>query len=191
MPWYIPLLIFLARICDVSIGTVRMILVLSGRRYAAAILGFFEVGIWVLAVSGVLEYLSLQNWIAVVAYAGGFATGVLVGMTIEDRLALGFRMVRVVNTEPGSGLSRVLRDRGYRVTRLDGHGREGPVEIAFTVVRRRSLTELEALIDEHAPRAFVTIERIDRTSGGSLEGAENGERGRWLRPRALFAGMLK
>jgi uncharacterized protein YebE (UPF0316 family) len=121
--WLIPLLIFVARIFDVSIGTVRMIMVISGHRMASAALGFVEVLIWVLAVGGAVEHLS--NPIAVLAFAGGFAAGTLVGMTIENRLAIGFRVVRVINPKPGLDLAGALREQGYTATRLDGHDRDG------------------------------------------------------------------
>src|SRR5690606_24011260 len=84
MPWFIPILIFFARICDVSIGTVRTILVLGGYRITSALLGAIEVVNWVLAVGGAIRYLTEPS--ALIAYAGGFATGVLVGMTIEEKL---------------------------------------------------------------------------------------------------------
>lgn len=163
MAWYIPLLIFGARICDVSLGTMRMMLVVSGHRYISAALGFFEVIIWVFAVGNAIKYLSYP--LAVLGYAGGFATGVIVGMFIENRLAFGLRMVRVISTEKDSDVAAHLREAGYRVTRLDGSGKTGPVEISFMVVRRRKLDEVRRLIEEAAPNAFVTVERVDRASG--------------------------
>lgn len=166
MAWYIPLLIFCARICDVSIGTVRTMLVIAGHRFISAILGFLEVIIWVLAVGGALAYLT--NPFALMGYAGGFATGVLIGMTIEERLALGYRMVRVISTRSDLDVSASLREKGYRVTRVDGRGRSGPVEIAFLVVRRKRLQEVMNILTEVNPEAFITIERVDRPSGGDF-----------------------
>lgn len=163
MVWYIPVLIFFARICDVSLGTVRMMLVVSGHRWISAGLGFFEVMIWVFAVGGAIKY--LDQPLAVLGYAGGFAAGVLVGMFIEDQLAFGLRMVRVISTDKTINVADKLRDAGYRVTRVDGSGKSGPVEIAFLVVRRRKLDEVRDVIREVAPEAFVTVERVDRASG--------------------------
>ncbi|TVQ79129.1 MAG: DUF2179 domain-containing protein [Phycisphaeraceae bacterium] len=162
MAWYIPLLIFTARILDVSMGTIRMILVISGSRYKAAALGFFEVIIWVLAVSGVFVFLS--NPIALIAYAAGFSAGTLVGMVIEDKLAMGYRVLRVINSKPELHLCAHLREHGYRVTRIEGKGRDGPVEIAFAVVRRRALPELLRMVNQYAPLAFVTVERADQAT---------------------------
>ncbi|TVQ59888.1 MAG: DUF2179 domain-containing protein [Phycisphaerales bacterium] len=166
MAWYIPVLIFVARICDVSIGTVRLIMMMSGKRVTSAILGFFEVVIWVLAVGGVLQFLT--HPLALIAYGLGFSAGVYVGMMIEHKLALGYRMVRVINPGAEADLATLLRERGYRVTRVDGRGRSGPVEVAFMVVRRRAVESLRKLIEEIAPQAFITIERVERAGGGSL-----------------------
>jgi uncharacterized protein YebE (UPF0316 family) len=161
--WLIPLLIFIARIFDVSIGTVRMIMVISGHRIASAALGFLEVLIWVLAVGGAVE--QLGNPIAVLAFAGGFAAGTLIGMTIEKRLAIGFRVVRVINPKPGLDLAGALREQGYTATRLEGNDREGPVEIVFITIRRKAVPELLERIAEVTPSAFLSVERAERVSG--------------------------
>lgn len=160
MVWYIPLLIFLARVCDVSVGTIRSVFVISGYRKVAVVLGFFEVLIWVLAVGGVLKHLT--NPFAVIAYAGGYATGIMLGMTVEDRIAIGLRMIRVINPDQGVNVSTLLREQGYRVTRIEGSGQKGPVEVSFLVIQRKKLAEVRGLLAEHAPGAFVTVERVDR-----------------------------
>jgi uncharacterized protein YebE (UPF0316 family) len=164
--WYLPFLIYLARICDVSIGTVRTILVISGHPYISAVLGFFEVIIWVLAVGGVIT--NLTNIFALLAYAGGFATGVIVGMAIENRIALGYRIVRVISADMGINLSAKLRELGYRVTRLDGSGKSGPVEFAFMVIRRRELPSLRKHIATIDPKCYVSVGHADRPTAGAL-----------------------
>jgi len=161
--WILPLLIFTARICDVSIGTVRMITVISGHRLASAGLGFLEVLIWVLAVGGVVG--NLDNPVMLLAYAGGFAAGTLVGMSLENRLAIGYRVVRVINPALDRNLAGVLRDAGYTATRLDGHDRAGPVEIVFVPVRRRHVPALLQTIAGVTPDAFLSVERAERVSG--------------------------
>jgi len=161
--WVLPLLIFTARIFDVSIGTVRMIMVISGHRFASAGLGFVEVMIWVLAVGGAVEH--LHNPAAVIAFGGGYAVGTLVGMTIENRLAIGYRVVRVINPRLGLDLAGSLREQGYTATRLDGHDRDGPVEIVFLPVRRRSVPTLLDRIAAITPDAFLSVERAERVSG--------------------------
>jgi uncharacterized protein YebE (UPF0316 family) len=164
MPWFLPFLIFGARILDVSIGTLRVMFTVSGSRWIAAGLGFVELTIWALAVGGLVT--NLTNPFVLVAYAGGFAAGTLVGLTIEDRMALGFRSVQVVNADPTVDLSSALRAEGYRVTELQGEGRSGPVEVILVVIRRRQLNALRRLITEVSPQAFMTVERADRPAGG-------------------------
>lgn len=184
MEWYIPLLIFAARVCDVSLGTMRTLLLMSGNRWLTPILGAFEVTIWVLAVSGVLMH--LKHPVAIAAYAGGFATGIMVGQLLEDRIALGYRILRVINTRRELHLSARLRDDGYRVTTVDGHGRDGPVEMAFLVVPRRKVRELQETLRDAAPEAFVTVERVDRPSGGSWN-----RLGASVRPVGALTGFAK
>lgn len=159
MPWFVPLLIFLARVCDVSVGTVRTMLMISGHRVLAAALGTVEVAIWIFAVGGTIEY--LQHPLAVIAFAGGFGTGVLVGMVLEARLALGYRLLRVISTNPELDLAAEMRSAGYRVTRVEGSGMRGPVEIAFLVIPRSRLPQVKELVRKHAPDAFLSVERVE------------------------------
>jgi uncharacterized protein YebE (UPF0316 family) len=167
--WYFPLLIFCARICDVSIGTIRTMLVISGHRVVSAALGFVEVTVWVLAVGSVINHLGDGNLWTLVGYAGGFATGVLVGMWLEERLALGLRIVRIISVDQAVRLSDALRAHGFRVTRVEGSGRTGPVEISFLVIRRRQLRELRDKLRAVNPKAFMTVERVDVASGGGFD----------------------
>ena len=166
MPWYIPILIFLARVCDVSLGTLRTILMVSGLRTLAVVLGVAEVTIWILAVGGVMSYLS--HPLAIVAFAAGFGAGVLIGMMLEEKLALGHRMVRIVSNLSDVDVSSMLRAEGYRVTRVDGSGMSGSVEIAFTVIRRKQLSQIRQLIKAHAPKAFVSVERVEVAESGQI-----------------------
>lgn len=168
--WLIPLLIFSARIVDVSIGTIRMIMVIAGHRIASALLGFVEVAVWVLAVAGALKHLERQP-LAIVGYAGGFAVGTLVGMTIENHIALGFRVIRVINPRPALDLAGELRGSGFTATRIDGHDRHGPVEIVFIPARRRSVPSILDRIAAIVPDAFVSVERAERISGFAGAGA--------------------
>ncbi|QOJ18063.1 MAG: DUF2179 domain-containing protein [Phycisphaeraceae bacterium] len=166
MAWYVPILIFLARICDVSIGTVRSMLVVAGYQIVPAIMGFFEVLIWVLAVGSAIRY--LDNPWALMGYAGGYATGVILGVKCEERLALGYRILRIISIDKNIELATALRTAGYRVTRVEGEGRDGKVEVDFLVVKRRQVSEIRALVRQIAPRAFITVERVDHASGGGF-----------------------
>lgn len=162
IPLYIPLLIFVARLADVTLGTVRAILMVAGYKWASAALGFIELMIWGLGVAGLIAYLS-NPW-ALISYAGGFAAGTLAGLWVEDRIALGFRTVQIVTSRRDAPLAGALRQRGFRATSIEGHGRDGPVEIVLLVIPRRKLGELRELIAEVAPQSFVSTERADRPS---------------------------
>jgi uncharacterized protein YebE (UPF0316 family) len=182
MAWYIPLLIFASRVIDVSCGTLRTIMVVQGLRWQPALLGFFEVVLWTLAVSGVIKY--LEHPLAILGYAGGFATGVMVGSTIENFFALGFRVVRIISDDLAESVSARLRDHGWAVTRLDGEGKNGPVEIAFLVIRRRDLKRLLAQVGAIDSEAFVTVERAEKPSGGAYFSTPR-RRGAWGRLATL------
>ncbi len=157
-PWYMLLFIFCARILDVSIGTVRTICMVRGFKRTAIILGFFEVTIWVLAVQYVLRHVT--NPLALLAYGFGFSTGIWVGMLIEKRLALGNQAVRAIVREPMMNLAVRLRSHGYTVTRVEGEGRDGPVEVDFIIIPRRQVQALMDLIFNYAPHAMVTVEDL-------------------------------
>ncbi len=177
--WLIPALIFTARIFDVSIGTVRMIMVISGHRMVSALLGFVEVLIWVLAVGGAVG--QLDNPAAVIAFAGGFSAGTLVGMTIEKRLAIGFRVVRVINPDPELNLTETLGALDYNATRLDGQDRDGPVEIVFVTIRRKGVPALLDRISQVTPRAFLSVERAERVTGFVQLAGKKADRFPWGR----------
>lgn len=177
--WFIPILIFLARICDVSIGTFRMLMVISGKRLASAALGFVEVLIWVLAVGGAVKH--LDNPVAILAFAGGYASGTLIGMTVENKLAFGYRLVRAINPVSSTPLTANLREKGYAATRIDGTGRDGPVEVVFIAIRRRHVPELMEAIAQTAPDAFITIERAERVTGHVPIVGSRAERSPWGR----------
>ena len=162
LDWQFAALIFSARVVDVSLGTVRVMLLVAGSRWLAGAIGFVEILIWVLAVGGVVAH--LHDPLVVVAYAGGFATGVVVGGWVEERLALGYRTVHVWNAN---------------VTRLSGAGRSGQVEVCVSIIRRRALSRLRRAIEEVTPRAFITVERAERPLGGAGLATSAGRRW-WL-----------
>lgn len=178
LAWYIPVLIFFARICDVSFGTMRMIFVIAGWRYRAAALGFVEVLIWALAIGGLIEYITQP--IALLSYCAGFAAGNLVGMAIEQKLALGIRVVRIICRDPSVDLPGHLRGHGYRVTRVAGEGKDGPVELSFAVVRRRVLPQILDLVDQHVPDAIVTVERAEHASDAAFGSSFTQRRFMWF-----------
>lgn len=154
-PWG-PVLIFLLRAVDVSLQTIRVLLVVRGARILAPLLAFFEILIWVLAAGAVIQNLG-SVWHAV-GYAGGFSAGTVVGMWIENRLALGVSSVRAFSRGRQRELVIELRDRGYGVTEQRGRGRHGPVAVLHAVVRRRDIGDVIQIIERHDPDAFVTVQ---------------------------------
>ena len=175
LEWELAALIFGARVVDVSLGTVRMMLLVGGSRWLAGAISFAEILVWVLAVGGVVT--NLQDPAVVVAYAGGFAAGVIVGSWLEERLAIGYRTVHVWNANPQVDVTAHLRAGDFRVTRLSGTGVSGQVEVCVAVIRRRALSRLRRAIEEVAPRAFITVERAERPLGG--ETLDSSARRRW------------
>jgi len=159
-----PLLIFLARICDVSIGTLRIIFVSKGNRNIAPILGFFEVLIWIIAISKIMQ--NLDNYINYIAYAAGFATGNFVGMIIEEKLAMGIQMIRVFAHERGSELVQTLNENGYGATVVEAHGAREKVNLIYTIVQRNELANVLEVIDRFNSKAFYTIEDVKAVNEG-------------------------
>lgn len=160
----LPLLIFFARICDVTFGTVRIILVSKGIKRLAPLLGFIEVFIWVLAISQIMA--NLNNWVCYFAYALGFATGNYVGMLIEEKIAMGTMIVRVMISDSGSVLVKILNNRGFGTTVVHGDGSLGKVDIVYTVVDRKDLDKVESIIKEYNANSFYTIEEIKKVNKG-------------------------
>jgi uncharacterized protein YebE (UPF0316 family) len=163
--WFIlPFLIFIARIADVSIGTVRVIFVSRGFKYLAPIVGFFEVLIWILAIGQIMK--NLSNPICYIAYAGGFATGNYVGILLADKLSLGLVLIRVITKEDAGPLVDFLKLENYGVTSIDGHGTRGQVRVVFTIVPRREVQSVVNLIKKFNPQAFYSIEEIGYVAKG-------------------------
>ena len=151
-----PLIIFLLRVCDVSMATLRLISAVRGQKLMATALGFVEILIWIVAVATVVR--NLGSPLLVIGYAAGFAAGTYVGMTIEEKLAFGFAEVRIVSRQTGVEIAEALRDLGFGVTEMLGQGREGRVEILTTVVPRRMLRHLLDEVNHWDDEAFVVVE---------------------------------
>lgn len=158
----LPLLIFTARIGDVSINTIRIIYVLGGRRFTATLLGFFESFIWLMAISQIFAH--LDNWICYVAYPAGFATGIFVGMVIEERIAYGKVIVRIITRKEIAGLLEYLNAQRFRYTHVHADGPDGHENLVFTVLERESLDRLLLTLKEILPTAFYTVEKVNRAA---------------------------
>jgi uncharacterized protein YebE (UPF0316 family) len=167
------LLIVAARITDVSLGTIRTINVVQGRRTLALVLGFFEVLIWLLIVSRVISEISQPAY--AIAYALGFALGNFVGMTIEARLALGRQVVRIF-TRQGLEMAAAMRAAGLLVTQFDGVGRDGPVQELFIEIGRRHAANVIAQARDLDPKCYYMVDDVRLVSSAHTEA---GERTRW------------
>lgn len=154
-PWG-PIVIFTLRIFDVSLSTMRILLAVRGHKMVVPLIGFFEVLIWVFAVGNAIRFLD-SGW-HVLGYAGGFATGSIVGLLIEESLAIGFASVRVVSRHAGVEMADALRAAGFGVTEFGAQGRDGRVEVIFTVCRRRDTPRVLAVAERWDPQAFITVE---------------------------------
>jgi len=160
----IPLMIFFARICDVSIGTVRYILISRGFKKIAPIFGFFEVIVWLLAIGQVMK--NITNPMCYIAYGGGFAAGTYIGMEIEERMRLGLSIIRLISAKPAENFIARLRQYGFGVTNFTASGARGEVTIIYMVVKRSKTPQLITLIRDFNPDAFFTIEDVKSASKG-------------------------
>lgn len=165
----LPLLIFFARILDVSINTVRIIYVLGGRKLTSTLLGFFEAFIWLMAIRQIFEH--LDNWMCYVAYPAGFAAGIFVGMIIEEKIAYGKVIVRIITRKDVLPLLGYLKSEYFRYTYVRAEGPDGDENLVFTVLQREKLEALLETLKEILPTAFYTVEKVNRAaeSGAVVE----------------------
>ncbi len=158
----IPLMIMFARICDVTIGTFRIILVSRGERLYASLAGFVEVFIWVVAVSQVLtNFGGLINYIA---YAAGFAIGNYIGITLEKRLAMGMVVMRVISNKPADELIEHLKQEYHGVTSIAARGMSGEVRLVLSVVKRKDIPYFLKIVKNYNPKAYVSVEDVRHLS---------------------------
>jgi uncharacterized protein YebE (UPF0316 family) len=158
----IPALICLARICDVSLGTIRIITVSKGMRSLATGLAFFEIIIWLFSIGQIMQ--NLTNIANYIAYATGYAVGNYVGIYIEEKLSLGTIMLRIITKKKADELIAFLKSAGYGVTILKGAGGYGPVDVIFTIVKRREYTTVVGIINKFNPNAVYTVEEVKHAS---------------------------
>ncbi len=164
--FYGALLIFALRICDVSMGTMRSLFTVRGMRWRAATLGFIEAAIWVLAIRNVFN--NLDNWMNVIGYAGGFAAGNFLGITLERWIGSGWVMLRVISVDSSAQVRTALAEADFGVTCVEGKGMRGEVDVLFVVARRRRGPEALGRIRSIDPKAFVTIDPVTPAAGGYL-----------------------
>jgi len=154
----LPVLIFLLRICDVTLGTLRIVYVSRGEKILSVAFAFFEILIWLFAVGQILQ--NLNHPANYIAFATGYAAGNYVGIWVENKLSLGILMLRIFTCRGSDVLARYLRDAGFGVTRVSAYGTEGPAEVLLAVIRRQDCRQAMDLVRQHAPDAFYTTEEI-------------------------------
>jgi uncharacterized protein YebE (UPF0316 family) len=163
----LPIIIILARMIDVTLGTLRIIFVSRGSRLAAPILGFFEVLIWILVISQIMQ--NISNPLYYFAYALGFALGNYLGIMVEEKLAIGFLVLRifVLKENPGKeSLMEKLIGAGFGVTTVEGRGSTGEVTLLYSLIRRKDLDEAVAIIEKADSRVFYSIEPVKAAHAG-------------------------
>lgn len=157
--WVIlPVLIFIARVIDVTFGTMRIIFISKGEKILAPIFGFFEIMVWLFAIGQIMQ--NLTNLTYYFAYAGGFATGNYVGMYIEEKMAMGTLVIRIITKKDASNLIEAIKLKNYGITILDGQGATGGVKIIFTIIKRKDVDDVVDIIKQFNPKAFFSIEEV-------------------------------
>jgi uncharacterized protein YebE (UPF0316 family) len=166
--WYawviLPLLVFASRVADVTLGTLRIIFTSRGQRKFAPLLGFVEVLIWIVMVSQIVK--NAHSLTAYIGYAAGFATGTYVGMLIEERMAMGTLVLRIILAKGADELTSALRTSGFGVTSVSGEGAQGAVRLLYTVVPRKNLSLVTGIIHQICPGAFFSIEEVRSSEMG-------------------------
>lgn len=156
--WISALVIFLLRVIDMSLDTMRMLFVVRGKKPIAWILGFLQSLVFVIAISTVLA--NLNNILNIIGYAAGFATGNVLGMFIEERLAIGHIAMRVISSKKDLGIAKALRKAGFAVTEIQARGKDGKVALLNSSIMRRDVSRFEDLVTKTEPGAFITAEDV-------------------------------
>lgn len=183
--WIImPFMIFLARICDQTIGTIRIVYLSQGDKIIAPILGFFEVLIWVLAIRQIIY--NISNVAGYFAYAGGFATGNFIGVLIEQKIAMGKRVVQIITQRDASKLVESLTQRGFGVTNIPAESKRRKVNVIYTVIERMDLNEVLKVIEQCNPNAFYSVENVLAVKEGIFPSIKRNDRGFFSLPPRFY-----
>lgn len=162
----LPILIFFARVADVTLGTLRIVFISQGKRTLAPLVGFFEIFIWILAMGQIFS--NLTNFLYYFAYAGGFAMGNYVGLIVEDKISLGILSLHLILRENPESLIKELRVQGYGLTMLTAEGIKGNVKLLVLIIQRKNLSKIMEIIRTFNPNAFVSIEQVKSVKGGAF-----------------------
>ncbi|WAI02275.1 DUF2179 domain-containing protein [Methanogenium organophilum] len=162
----LPLLIFFARIADVTFGTLRIIFISRGMKLLAPFVAFFEIIIWLVAIGQVFQ--DIGSVVNIIAYAGGFAVGNYVGILVEERMAIGLNLIRIITQYDAEELILALKSDGFGVTAVDANGKHGPVKLIFLVVKRKDISTVIKMVHQYNPNAFYTIADVRSAKGGDI-----------------------
>jgi uncharacterized protein YebE (UPF0316 family) len=160
----LPLYIFLAEVCVVTISTMRTIFVARGMKFLAPLLGLFEVSIWLFAIGEVIKH--LNDWHCSAAFAGGFTLGNFLGIILEEKLAIGSVGVHMITHRDASRLIDALRAANYGVTRIEAEGATGPVQVVYTVVKRKDLERVLKIARRFHPNVFYSVDDLHSAAAG-------------------------
>jgi len=156
--WLTALIIFVLRVANMSLDTLRVMVVVRGQKLLSWVLGFLQTVIFIIVLNSVLQ--DLNNILNVVAYAAGFATGNVLGMWIEERLAIGHLDLRIISSKHGPEVADRLREEGYAVTEVEGRGRDGAVAVLRVSVKRKNSKQVHEIVQKVDPEAFITAEDL-------------------------------
>ncbi|HVR73813.1 MAG TPA: DUF5698 domain-containing protein [Planctomycetota bacterium] len=162
------LMIFVLRLSDMTLDTMRLIFTMRGHKWLAGLVGFMQAAIVVVAIAQVVK--NVNNVWNIIGYAGGYAAGIIVGMTLEERMALGFSHLQIISSGKGAAIAEALRVAGHAVTVLTGMGRDGTVNIVHCTVRRSDASVVKSIAEEADPKAFVTGEEVRPLARGYFRG---------------------
>lgn len=162
----LPILIFFARIADVTFGTLRIIFISRGMKLLAPLVGFFEILIWLVAIGQIFQ--NMGSFVNYIAYAAGFAVGNYVGIIVEERMAIGLNLIRIITQYDAAALISALKSDCFGVTAVDATGKHGPVKLIFLVVKRKDVRSVIEMVHQYNPNAFYTIADVRSAKGGDI-----------------------
>ena len=160
----LPFIIFLMRLTDVTLMTLRIIFVSKGYKLWSSVMGFFEVSVWLVAISQVMN--NLDKPLYAIAYAVGFACGNYLGAYLDEKIALGVNLLQIITNKDAEQLVKYLRDNDFGVTSINGEGASGLVKVIYSVVRRKDLNKIIQIVNEFNPNAFYSVAEVRSVNKG-------------------------
>lgn len=162
------LLIMCLRMADVTFGTFRVIMVVQAKKYLAASIGFFEVLIWIFAMRYIFQ--NLDNTYNLIGYALGFSLGNILGIALEEKIAIGYVQVNIISLHYAEKIANELRKAKFGVTILPAEGGTGGMSLIVILIRRRDLSSAKKIIDKIDEKSFLTIQH-SRPYRGFIHGS--------------------